>query len=75
MQELPQENTPEKLQVILDEAQRMAELTGDLLDLGKLQKGSKQLQFTTLCLTNLLADLVKRYRKMLGDSGLSFESD
>lgn len=75
MQELPQENTPENLQVILDEAQRLAELTGDLLDLGKLQKGSKQLQLTTLCLTNLLADLVKRYRKMLGDSGLSFESD
>lgn len=38
MQELPQENTPENLQVILDEAQRLAELTGDLLDLGKLQR-------------------------------------
>ena len=75
MQEFPQENTPENLQVILDEAQRLAELTGDLLDLGKLQKGSKQLQFTTFCLTNLLADMVKRYRKMVGDSGLSFESD
>lgn len=75
MQELPQENTPENLQVILDEAQRLTELTGDLLDLGKLQKGGKPLQFTTLCITNLLEDLVKRYRKMVGDSGLSFESD
>lgn len=75
MQELPQENTPENLQVILDEAQRLTELTGDLLDLGKVQQGGKQLQLTTFCLTNLLADTVKRYRKMMGNSGLSSESD
>lgn len=75
MQELPQENTSENLQVILDEAQRLAELTGDLLDLTKVQQGGKQLQFTTFCLTNLLADTVSRYRKMMENSGLSFESD
>ena len=42
MRDLPGENTPENIQIIIDEATRLSSLVNDLLDLSKLQSGSIQ---------------------------------
>ena len=39
MRDLPGENTPENVQVIIDEAKRLTGLVNDLLDISKLQAG------------------------------------
>lgn len=42
MRDLPGENTPENIQIIIDEATRLSTLVNDLLDLSKIQSGSIQ---------------------------------
>ena len=42
MRDLPGENTPENVQVIIDEAQRLTGLVNDMLDLSRLQAGVKR---------------------------------
>ena len=42
MRDLPGENTPENIQIIIDEASRLSTLVNDLLDLSKLQSGALQ---------------------------------
>ena len=40
MRDIPGENTPENIQIIIDEAARLTTLVNDVLDLSKLQSGS-----------------------------------
>ena len=39
MRDLPGENTPENIQLIIDEATRLSTLVNDLLDLSKIHSG------------------------------------
>ena len=40
MRDLPGENTPENVQVVIEEAERLTNLVNDLLDISKLQQGT-----------------------------------
>jgi signal transduction histidine kinase len=51
MRDIPGENTPENVQVVIDEATRLSELVSDLLDLSKLQAGTGRLDITRFNLT------------------------
>lgn len=44
MRDLPTENTPENVQVIVDEAKRLTQLVNDMLDLSKLQAGNQSVR-------------------------------
>lgn len=57
MRDIPGENTPENVQVIIDESNRLADLVNDLLDLSKLQSGTQKLAPAVFCLTE---DIKKR---------------
>lgn len=48
MRDLPGENTPENVQVVIDEAGRLTNLVNDMLDMSKLQAGvmEKMTQYT-----------------------------
>lgn len=73
MRDLPGENTPENVQVIIDETQRLSNLVNDLLDLSKLQAGTRRPTFTRFNLTELVESTMKRYEKLIHKDGYRVE--
>ena len=76
MRDLPGENTPENIQIIIDEATRLSTLVNDLLDLSKLQSGALQAEKKVFCLTDSVKAIFDRYAKLVEQDGfnISFES-
>lgn len=74
MRDLPGENTPENVQVIIDEASRLTSLVNDVLDLSKLQSGTLTLQKSVYNLTNSTREILKRYNK-LTDYQVTFSAE
>ncbi|MBQ9780514.1 MAG: HAMP domain-containing histidine kinase [Clostridia bacterium] len=64
MRDLPGENTPENVQVIIDETQRLSNLVNDLLDLSKLQAGTRKLTLEPFNLTDVVQNVMLRYEKL-----------
>ena len=73
MRDLPNENTPENLQVIIDEANRLSNLVTDVLDLSKIQSGATELQLETYNLTQSIRDIFNRYTKLVQQEGYIIE--
>lgn len=69
MRDLPGENTPENIQIIIDEASRLSTLVNDLLDLSKLQSGAIQPEKKEFCLTDSVSDILTRYSKLTEQDG------
>ncbi|MBO5648440.1 MAG: HAMP domain-containing histidine kinase [Clostridia bacterium] len=69
MRDLPGENTPENVQVIIDEGTRLTALVNDLLDVSRLQTGSIPLTRTTFSLTECITDIRSRYQKLIENDG------
>lgn len=69
MRDIPGENTPENVQVIIDEANRLTSLVNDILDLSKLQAGVQTLTITTCAITKMLEHITQRMAKMLEAQG------
>ena len=77
MRDLPGENTPENVQIIIDEASRLSTLVTDLLDLSKLQAGALTLESDVFSLTDSIKNIFKRYSKLKEQDGykIEFESN
>lgn len=71
MRDLPGENTPENVQVIIDEAKRLTTLVNDVLDISKLQSGTQTLNRTDFSLTESIRNILERYTKLV-DYNISF---
>ncbi len=69
MRDLPGENTPENIQIIIDEATRLSALVNDLLDLSKLQSGALQAEKKRFCLTDSISNIFARYSKLVEQDG------
>ncbi len=69
MRDLPGENTPENLQIIIDETHRLSELVSDLLDLSKMEAGMDQLKSEPIDMVSFVRDICNRYEKMTGFKG------
>ena len=64
MRDIPGENTPQNVQVIIDEAGHLTGMVNDLLDISKLQAGVTQLNKTHFNLTANLEEAVQRIGRM-----------
>ncbi len=73
MRDLPGENTPENVQVIIDETQRLSQLVNDLLDLSKLQAGTRAPSREVFNLTELIEATMLRYEKLTQKDGYRIE--
>lgn len=74
MRDLPGENTPENVQIIIDETQRLTSLVNDLLDLSRLESGVVKLDKTRFNLTESIRTILGRYDKM-ADYSFPFEAE
>ena len=73
MRDIPGENTPENVQVIIDESKRLSELVNSLLDLSRLQAGSGTLDVSCFDLTSTVKDAMSRYSKLTEHYGYRIE--
>ena len=75
MRDLPGENTPENIQIIIDEATRLSTLVNDLLDLSKLQSGALQAEKKKFSLTDSINEIFARYSKLIEQDGYNIIFD
>ena len=77
MRDIPGENTPENVQVIIDETTRLSELVNDMLDLSKLQAGTRKPDLERFSITDTVKDTLTRYEKLIRQDGyrIDFVSD
>ncbi len=77
MRDIPDENTPENLQVIVDESARLTSLVNDLLNVSKLQAGTQTMNIQRMNLTKAVSNTVERYVRFKehNDFNIFFEYD
>lgn len=77
MRDIPGENSPENVQVIIDEAERLSSLVNDLLAKFAVAIRKDAVQKTPYDLTESIRSIVERYDKMAAKDGFEvrFESD
>ncbi len=61
MRDIPGENTPENIQVIIDETEHLSELVSDLLDLSRIQSGVRCPIMEFFDLTAAIREVLTRY--------------
>ena len=69
MRDIPGENTSENIQVVIDETTRLSELVSDLLDLSKIQSGSRKTIFEEFDLTAAVEEVMRRYDAFTAHQG------
>ena len=69
MRDIPGENTPENVQIIIDETKRLTNLVNDMLELSKLQAGVSEISAEVFDFTTSILAVLKRYSKLTGQSG------
>jgi len=60
MRDLPGENSPENIQKVIDEANRLTLLVNDIMELSKLQSGTQPLYPKEYALTESIQDIIAR---------------
>lgn len=77
MRDIPGENSAENIQVVIDETTRLSELVNDLLDLSKIQSGSRKAVFEEFDLTAAVEEIMKRYDAFTAHQGynITLEAD
>ena len=73
MRDLPDENTQENAQIIIDETRRLTDLVNDMLDISKLQAGVQMLNLSEFNLTRMIQKMVERIRELVKKHGYSIK--
>ncbi len=69
IRDIPGENTPENIQVIIDETARLSSLVNDLLNVSKLQSGAQPLNLEKINITEAVRSTVSRYDHLVSHEG------
>ena len=75
MRDLPGENTPENVQTIIDEANRLTILVNDLLDISKLETGNQTVICEEFSLTDALSETARTLSKLAKQEGITIVFD
>lgn len=77
MRDIPGENTPENMQIIIDETGRLSSLVADLLEISRLQSGTQKLDASPFCFTAAVRSVLDRIQHLIGQKGFRvlFEAD
>ena len=73
IRDLPEENTPENINVIIDEAKRLSTLVDDLLDLSKVETGEINLHVSDVNLSTLLSQLYHQFEPFCKSKDIELE--
>ena len=69
MRDIPDENTPENMQIIIDETARLSTLVNELLDFSRMQTGSVEMRMADYSLTGSVRQIVGRIGSMVAKDG------
>ncbi len=77
MRDIPGENNPENVQVIIDETERLTELVNDMLDLSKIRAGTRKPEKESFDLTDTVRSVLRRYEKLTEKDNykITFDAD
>ena len=77
MRDIPGENTPENVQIIVDETTHLTQLVNDLLDISKIKSGTRKSEPEQFSLTDTVKTTLHRYEKLTEKDGyvINFEFD
>lgn len=77
MKDIPGENTPENIQIIIDEAKRLTSLVNDVVEMSKNQNSVQELHLEDFNLTECISKILERYTKLTQNDGykIIFEKD
>lgn len=73
MRDIPGENTPENIQIIIDETARLADLVNDMLDISRIQAGTRKPEIQRFSLTDTVRDTMNRYERLTMQKGYKIE--
>lgn len=69
MRDIPGENTPENMQIVIDETARLSSLVNELLEFSRMQTGHVELSRTAFCLTDSVEEIINRIGKLTAKDG------
>jgi signal transduction histidine kinase len=77
MRDFPDERTPENMQIVIDETERLTDLVNDLLDLSRVQSGARRAVIEPFDLTETIRSTLERYHKLTQHDGytITFENE
>lgn len=75
MRDIPGENSPENVQVIIDEATRLSSLVNDLLDISRLQAGTATVTREEYNLTDSVHGIISRFDKFKDNCKVTFDAE
>ena len=73
MRDIPGENTPENVQVIIDETERLTGLVNDMLDISKLKAGTISIKPEEYNITESIRHVLERYNKLREVEGYTID--
>lgn len=73
MRDIPGENTPENIQVIIDETKRLTSLVNDVLDISRLESGALEFNEAPFDLTKSIEKILQRFAKLCEKDGYNIE--
>ena len=65
MRDIPGENTPENVQVIIEESKRLNNLVNDILDISQIESGNKSLNLKKFNITESIESIKNRFSILL----------
>nr|AHF26150.1 histidine kinase [uncultured bacterium Contigcl_1774] len=75
MRDIPEEVTPENMQIIIDETNRLNSMVNEVLDFSRLRTGNLELEEKPFSLTEQIREIVGRISKMTAAEGYTLLFD